>query len=108
MSEDQVRSRVEARVESLVAAIVDGVTATPGEVRGLTAEQNREDERDQPAPLGAGYRRFLELAGGGAGRFRRGSDVFPPLVLGLGAAGRELLAENAVPFALTGADRVIL
>ncbi|MFL6073066.1 MAG: hypothetical protein ACJ73S_06665 [Mycobacteriales bacterium] len=34
--------------------------------------------------------------------------MFHPLVLGLGAAGRELLAQNAVPFALTGADRVIL
>src|SRR2546421_649013 len=104
MSDDQVRSQV----ESLVAALADGVTATADQLRGLTGAQIREVERDQRAPLGTAYRRFLELAGAGAGKFMRGSDVYYPLVLGLGEAARELLAGNGVEFVLAGSDRVFM
>ncbi|MFL6073913.1 MAG: SMI1/KNR4 family protein [Mycobacteriales bacterium] len=104
MSRDQVMSRVDA----LVDALIDGVTARPAQVRGLTAEQVREVERSQPGPLGAGYRRFLERAGAGAGHFLQGSDVFYPRLLELGEGIRELLAENKLRFTLTDLDRVIL
>lgn len=106
MSDD--RARADDRVQTLVAAIVDGVTATAEQLRGLTRAELDEVERDQAAPLAGSYRRFLELVGRGAGRFLQGSDVFYPAVLGLGRAARELLEENGVPFAWTTGDRVIL
>ncbi|MFI5531255.1 SMI1/KNR4 family protein [Kitasatospora sp. NPDC051853] len=104
-SEDDLAA---ARVRSLTAAVVDGTTATADRVRGLSGAELDRIERDQAAPLGAAYRCFLERVGGGAGHFLRGTDVFHPRVIGLGAAARELLAENDVPFALTDSDRVFL
>jgi hypothetical protein len=98
----------EDRVRALVAAIADGVTATVAQLQGLTQREIDEVEHDQTAPLAQSYRRFLELVGRGAGHFLQGSDVFYPLVLGLGQAARELLEENRVPFAWTAEDRVIL
>jgi hypothetical protein len=92
----------------LVAAIADGITASPEQIRGLTEDELREVERDQAPRFGAAYRCFLELAGRGAGHFLQGSDMFYPTVLGLGTGARELLAENGVRFALTNTDRVIL
>jgi hypothetical protein len=89
------------RVRLLVDALIDGVTATPAQVQGLTETQIDEVERDQLAPLAAAYRRFLALAGGGAGHFLRGSDVFYPQLLGLGEAALELLQENNSTFVLT-------
>src|SRR5262245_18796074 len=91
----------------LVAAIADGVTASAEQIRGLTEDEIREVERAQPAPLASDYRRFLELAGRGAGRFLQGSDVFYPAVLQLRPWAHALLKENAVKAALTDADRVI-
>jgi|RhiMethySRZTD1v2_1073278.scaffolds.fasta_scaffold194128_4 hypothetical protein len=96
------------RVRMLVAAIADGVTASPEQVHGLTEDELREVEQDQAAPFGAAYRCFLELAGRGAGHFFEGSDMFYPLVLGLGTGARELLEENRVRFVLADTDRVIL
>jgi hypothetical protein len=49
----------------------------------------------------------LELAGRGAGHFLQGSDVFYPVVLGLGRAARAILEENGVAFEWIGQDRVI-
>ncbi len=96
------------RVRLLVAAVADGVTASAEQIRGLTEDEIREVERDQPAPLAGAYRCFLELIGGGAGHFLQGSDVFYPRVIGLGDAARELLEENEVQWTLTDSDRVIL
>lgn len=98
----------EDRVDALVAAIADGVTATPEQLQGATRHQVDEIERDQAVPLASAYRRFLELVGGGAGHFLQGSDVFYPSVLGVGRHARELLADDAVAFEWTAADRVIL
>ncbi|MEV7677780.1 SMI1/KNR4 family protein [Streptomyces sp. NPDC088341] len=78
------------------------------QVRGLSHDEIRRIEGDQPAPLGDAYRCFLALMGGGAGRFMQGTDVFYPAVIGLGQAARELLEENNVPFILAESDRVIL
>lgn len=96
------------RIRELVAAIADGVTATPEQLRGLTPEEIEEVEADQPAPLARTYRQFLELAGRSAGRFLQGSDVFYPSILGVGRAARALLEGDQVDFALTDEDRVIL
>jgi hypothetical protein len=96
------------RVDALVAAIADGVTATAEQLHGLTQREIDEVEHDQAAPLAESYRRFLELVGRGAGRFLQGSDVFYPLMLGMGQAARELLEENQIPFGWTAEDRVIL
>lgn len=82
---------VHDRVGALVAAIADGVTAAVEQLHGLT--QREIDE--------------IEHGGGGAGHFLQGSDVFHPLVLGLGQAARELLEDNRVPFTWTPEDRVI-
>jgi hypothetical protein len=88
--------------------ITDGITAVPDQVRGLPEELVREIEDDQPAPMGDAYRCFLALAGGGAGRFLQGSDVFHPEIIGLWTDARELLEENQSSFVLEETDRVIL
>jgi hypothetical protein len=98
----------EERVRSLVAAILDGTTAAAHQLRGLSEDEIHEVEHDQSAPLPDAYRCFLALIGGGAGHFMQGSAVFYPAVIGLGAAARELLVENEVPFTLTESDRVVL
>lgn len=95
------------RVDAVVATLVDRRTATASTPIGLSAQEIQAIEDDQPAPIGAAYRRFLELVGGGVGDFLQGSDVFDPLILGLGGAGDDLLAENDVPFILAPTDRVI-
>jgi hypothetical protein len=88
--------------------MADGVMATEDQVRGLGAAELSWVEHDQPAPLTGAYRLFLELAGGGAGHFLQGSDVFYPAVIGFGQAARELLEENEVSFTLLDSDRVFL
>ncbi|MFD6080571.1 SMI1/KNR4 family protein [Streptomyces hydrogenans] len=97
----------EALVRTLVASVADGTTATADGLRGLSADELDEIERDQPAPLGAAYACFLRLVGGGAGHFFQGSDVFYPHVIGLREAADELLRENQEPFHLRSSDRVI-
>jgi hypothetical protein len=96
------------RIRFLVAAIADGVMATGDQVMGLAAAELSDIEHDQPGPLAGAYRLFLELAGGGAGHFLQGSDVYYPAVIGIGQAARELLEENQAPFTLSDADRVFL
>ncbi|MGW3512848.1 SMI1/KNR4 family protein [Streptomyces sp. NPDC000994] len=88
-------------------SLLDGTTASSRTLRGLSPQELQEIELDQAAPLGEAYRTFLELIGGGAGRFMQGSNVFHPDVLGLGEAATELLEENDVEFTLTPSDRVI-
>ncbi|GAA0385313.1 hypothetical protein GCM10009530_40300 [Microbispora corallina] len=95
------------RVRAVAAAVADGTTAVAGQILGLTTEQIREVERDQPAPLPEAYRCFLLLLGGGAGHFMQGTDVYHPRILGLWSAAKELLEENASPFRLQETDRVI-
>ncbi|NGN63761.1 SMI1/KNR4 family protein [Streptomyces sp. A7024] len=94
------------RIAAVASAIVDGITAIPGQVRGLSEETIREIERDQPAPLCEAYRCFLSLLGGGAGRLFQGTDVFYPDVMGLREGALELLEENGFPFELQETDRV--
>ncbi|MGW4819497.1 hypothetical protein ACWEP4_11025 [Streptomyces sp. NPDC004227] len=83
-----------------MAMLLDGTTASSTSLRGLPEQAIQEITLDQAAPLGAAYRRFLELIGGGAGRFMQGSDVFHPDVIGLREAAVELLEENQVSFSL--------
>ncbi|WP_159026500.1 SMI1/KNR4 family protein [Streptomyces vietnamensis] len=97
----------EALVRALVTSLADGTTATEDGLRGLSANELDEIERDQPAPLAAAYACFLRLVGGGAGHFFQGSDVFHPHVIGLREAADELLRENQEPFHLRSSDRVI-
>ena len=95
------------RVRVIAAAIADGDTAEADQVLGLTDEQVRQVENDQPASLPEAYRSFLLLLGGGAGHFMQGTDVYYPHILGLWSAAEELLEENASPFRLLETDRVI-
>jgi hypothetical protein len=98
---DWSRLSPEERVRACLGLVADGTTATVAEVRGLGDEEIRQIEEDQPAPLAAAYRCFLECAGAGAGRFLQGSDVFHPQILGLRAGAEELTN-------LESTDRVIL
>jgi hypothetical protein len=102
LSEDARR-----RVQAFIDVITDGVTAQPHDIKGLSPQLVQQVEDDQAAPLGDTYRWFLTLAGGGAGRFLQGSDVFHPHVLGLWTAAKELLQENQSEFVLQDTDRVI-
>ena len=94
------------RVRACLRRICDGVTATPDELRPLTPDLVQAIEADQPAPFSDAYRTFLTVAGGGAGRFLQGSDVFYPDVIGIRAVAEEMLA--AYGRRLEDTDRVIL
>jgi hypothetical protein len=94
------------RVRTCLDAVCDGTTATHDDVRGLGDDVIRVIDGDQPGPLSGAYRCFLQTAGGGAGRFLQGSDVFHPQVIGLRAAAQELL--HGTGFELRADDRVIL
>ncbi len=102
------RLSVGDRVRAVLEVITDGVTATADDVRGLDEKAVREVTEDQVAPVAEAYRCFLMAAGGGAGRFLQGSDVFYPHVLGLWNSARELLEDNGSEFRLLETDRVIL
>jgi hypothetical protein len=96
----------EDRIERLVASIIDGVNCTADQIVGLTEDEIREVELSQPSRLAPPYRRFLELAGAGAGDFLRGSDLFYPVLLELGPWARGTLKENGVKLTLSNTDRV--
>jgi hypothetical protein len=98
----------EGRVRSVVAAIADGSTASPGQLCGLSEEVIRLIEADQPARLAEAYRLFLQLIGSDAGFFLQGSDVYYPKMLGLKKAACDLLSDNGSPFAFEDSDRVFL
>lgn len=98
----------EGRVRSVVTAITDGSTASPGQLCGLSEDVIRQIESDQPAPLAAAYRLFLQLIGSSAGFFLQGSDVYYPQVLGLKEAACDLLSKNESPFLFEDSDRVFL
>jgi hypothetical protein len=94
------------RVEVCLGMVSDGTTASDDEIRGLDGELIQQVTNDQPGPLPAAYRFFLQSAGAGAGHFLQGSDVFHPQVLGIRHAADELLAGSGL--ALQEDDRVIL
>jgi hypothetical protein len=98
----------EGRVRSVVAAITDGSTASPGQLCGLSDDVISLIESDQAARLAEAYRFFLQLIGSGAGFFLRGSAVYYPEMLGLKQAACDLLSENESPFALEDSDRVFV
>jgi hypothetical protein len=97
---------LEDRVELLVASIIDGENCTADQIVGLTEDEIRAVELSQPSRLAPTYRRFLELAGAGAGDLLLGSDLFYPVVLELGPWAHGRLQENGVQFTLSNADRV--
>jgi hypothetical protein len=94
------------RVRLCLERICDGVTAAPHELRALAGEAIAAIEGDQPARVSDAYRAFLEAAGGGAGRFLQGSDVFYPDVLGVRATAQEILERRGLT--LQHDDRVFL
>lgn len=98
----------EARVRTAMGLLENRRDAAAAKPLGLGVREIMEIERDQPGPVGAAYRCFLAVTGGGFGRFLVSSDVFYPLMLGLREAVEDLLAEHAVPFRLEDGDRVIL
>lgn len=98
----------QARVRTAVNLLQDRRDAAVAKPLGLGVREIMEIERDQPGPVGAAYRCFLALTGGGFGRFLVSSDVFYPLMLGLREAAEDVLIEHAVPFRLRDGDRVIL
>lgn len=98
----------EQRVRAVVALLTDRRDAAAPRPMGLGVREIMEIERDQPGPVGAAYRCFLSVTGGGFGRLLVSSDVFYPLMLGLREAAEDLLAEHGVPFRLADTDRVFL
>jgi hypothetical protein len=92
------------RVRLCLGEICDGVTAAQHDLQPLPYDALDAIEGDQPGRLSDAYRAFLEAAGGGAGRFLQGSDVFYPDVLGIRATAQELL--NSHGLALKQSDRV--
>jgi hypothetical protein len=97
---------VTERVRRCLDAVCDGTTASPDDVHGLDDNVIGVIDKDQPGAISGAYRCFLESAGGGAGRFLQGSDVFHPQVIGLRAAAQELL--DGTGLELRAEDRVIL
>ncbi len=108
MADGWGRLSVYDRVQVVINTITDGVTAERPDVHGLDHAAVEHVSGDQKAPLCDAYRCFLEAAGGGAGRFLQGSDVFYPQVLGIWAEAKDLLDDNRSDFALEDTDRVIL
>ncbi|SHK67356.1 hypothetical protein SAMN05216499_101334 [Actinacidiphila paucisporea] len=108
--DDTVWARMgpEARVRAAVGLLDGRGDAAGARPLGLGVREIMEIERDQPGPVGAAYRCFLTMTGGGFGRFLVSSDVFYPLMLGLREAAEDLLAERAVPFRFEAGDRVVL
>lgn len=98
----------EARVRAAIRLLEERRDAAAARPLGLGVREIMEIERDQPGPVGAAYRCFLTLTGGGFGRFLVSSDVFYPLMLGLREAAEDLLTEHGVPFRFEDTDRVIL
>jgi hypothetical protein len=94
------------RVRVCLDDICDGVTASAHDLEALPGDAIAAIEGDQPAGLSDAYRAFLEAAGGGAGRFLQGNDVFYPDVLGVRATAQELLERHGL--ALQDGDRVFL
>lgn len=94
------------RVRLCLDQVCDGVTAAPRDLQALPGEAIEAIEGDQPARISDAYRAFLEAAGGGAGRFLQGSDVFYPGVLGVRATAQELLERRGLT--LEKDDRVFL
>jgi hypothetical protein len=94
------------RVRLCVGEVCDGVTAAAHDLQALSYEAIDAIEADQPARLSDAYRAFLEVAGGGAGRFLQGSDVFYPDVIGIRATAQELLGTHGLTLEAT--DRVFL
>lgn len=94
------------RVRICLGEICDGVTAAAHDLQALAPNIVVAIEKDQPARICDAYRAFLEAAGGGAGRFLQGSDVFYPDVLGIGAIAQELLRQCGLELQPT--DRVFL
>ncbi len=95
----------EERVRACLGVIADGTTATAEDIQGLGEDVIQEIEGDQPGAAAQGVPALSGDAGGGAGRFLQGSDVFHPEVIGLRAAAQELIAEDDF---LLATDRVIL
>ena len=94
------------RVRLCLDQICDGVTAEAHDLQALSPDMVAAIEEDQPAGLSDAYRAFLEAAGGGAGRFLQGNDVFYPDVLGVRVTAQELLESHGL--SLEPGDRVIL
>lgn len=94
------------RVRLCLGEICDGFTATARDLQALPPYTVAAIEDDQPVRLSDAYRAFLEEAGGGAGRFLQGSDIFYPAVLGIRATAQELLRRNGLELLAT--DRVFL
>ena len=95
------------RVEAVAAVLTANRFPEDAPPRGLPPELVDEVERDQPAPLGAAYRRWLELAGADAGWFMVGTDFCHPRILGLRESTRELFTGDGSDFRPDAHDRVI-
>lgn len=95
------------RVRLCLGEICDGFTASAHDLQALPPHAVAAVEEDQPAGLSGAYRAFLEEAGGGAGRFLQGSDVFYPSVLGIRVTAQELLRRSS-GLELLATDRVFL
>lgn len=94
------------RVRLCLDEICDGVTACTHDLEALPGDAIAAIEGDQPAGLSDAYRAFLEAAGGGAGRFLQGNDVYYPDVLGIRATAQGLLEPHGLT--LQQDDRVFL
>ena len=94
--------------DGVMAQLISSGVATPDEIRGLAPDELDRIEADQGVKVPDQYRRFLEVAGAGAGSLWKGSDAFYPAVLGIKNAAEELLIESGNPFELDADALVII
>ncbi|WP_426446371.1 SMI1/KNR4 family protein [Paenibacillus sp. S-38] len=75
--------------------LLDDGIAEPEEIRGCSEEEVRGFEKENNLRLPGHYRNLLLMAGHGAGRLLRGTDIHWGQVTGLREATEELLSEKS-------------
>jgi hypothetical protein len=77
----------------MFAALKEKGAILPANLSGCTGEEISSVEQHFGCKLPLAYREFLVIAGKGAGKLFRGTDIFYPRVLQLQSEARELLTE---------------
>ena len=83
-----------SRVRDVLSELVRGGRIRGSSLKACTAEEVGSIEKHFGCVLPASYRDFLSMAGHGAGRLFRGTDIFYPRVLGLQRDAIDLFREH--------------
>ncbi len=75
--------------------LVERGLAAPEEIQGLPPDDIARLEQAAGVPFPRAYREFLEVAGGGAGVFQRGTSFFGKAIPRLRASAEALLRDEA-------------